>query len=247
MADTDNPSVPDRREPIFNVPGVIAVLVGLMWAIHIASGLVLDAYGMGNLRIWFAFIPDRFTAAAQWPGGWLPLVWTGFTHAFLHVDYMHLAVNTAWLAIFGTPVARRYGTSGLLIIFLLGALAGALVQTVALLFSISQFAILLGASGGVSALTGAAMRFIFEPVIFRRDPETGQAIPLGRKTASLAGVFRNPRSRAFIVIWFVLNLMIGFAPLILGANIAIAWEAHIGGFLAGLLLPSALDRFSRRG
>src|SRR5690554_2681426 len=178
MADTDNPSVPEGREPIFNVPDVISVLVGVMWAIHIASGLVLDAYGMGNLRIWFAFIPDRFTAAAQWPGGAWPLLWTGFTHAFLHVDYTHLAVNTAWLAVFGTPIARRYGVTGTLVVFLLGALAGALVQTVALMFSLNQFAILLGASGGVSALTGAAMRFIFEPVIWGRDPQTDAPIPL---------------------------------------------------------------------
>lgn len=246
MSDSPDPSNEPRREPIFNVPGVVAVLVGLMWAIHVAADLVLDEYGLGNLRIWFAFIPDRFFNAAQWPGGALPLVWTGFTHAFLHVDYMHLAINTAWLAIFGTPVGRRYGTVGVLIVFLLGALAGALVQTLALTFSVNQFAVLLGASGGVSALTGAAMRFIFEPVIWGRNPETDEPMPLGRRTATLSGVFRNPRSRVFIIFWMGLNLLIGFAPMILGASIAIAWEAHIGGFLAGLLLPSALDAVARR-
>ena len=106
MADT--PQEP-QREPIFNVPGVIMVLIGLMWAVHIAADLALDEYGLGNLRIWFAFIPDRITNGAEWQGGALPLLWTGFTHAFLHVDYMHLLVNTAWLMVFGTPVGRRYG------------------------------------------------------------------------------------------------------------------------------------------
>lgn len=246
MTDSPNPSTAPRREPIFNVPGVITALVGLMWAIHIASDLALDDYGMGNLRIWFAFIPDRFVAAEQWPGGAWPLIWTGFTHAFLHVDYMHLAVNTAWLAVFGTPVARRYGASGMLTVFLLGALAGALVQAVALSLAMSQFAILLGASGGVSALTGAAMRFIFEPVMWGRDAETGEPKPLGRRTATLSGVFRNTRSRTFIIFWMGLNLLIGFMPMILGVNIAIAWEAHLGGFVAGLLLPSVLDATARR-
>ncbi|WMT85633.1 rhomboid family intramembrane serine protease [Pelagibacterium sp. 26DY04] len=246
MSDSPDPSSEPRREPIFNVPGIVAVLVGLMWAIHVAADLVLDEYGLGNLRIWFAFIPDRFFNAAQWPGGALPLLWTGFTHAFLHVDYMHLAINTAWLAIFGTPVGRRYGAAGVLIVFLLGALAGALVQTLALTFSVNQFAVLLGASGGVSALTGAAMRFIFEPVIWGRNAETDEPMPLGRRTATLSGVFRNPRSRVFIIFWMGLNLLIGFAPMILGASIAIAWEAHIGGFLTGLLLPSALDAVARR-
>lgn len=246
MSDNPDPSTEPRREPIFNVPAVITVLVGLMWAIHVAADLALDDFGMGSLRLWFAFIPDRFVAADQWPGGAWPLLWTGFTHAFLHADYMHLAVNTAWLAVFGTPVARRYGVTGVLVVFLLGALAGALVQTVALLFSVNQFAVLIGASGGVSALTGATMRFIFEPVVWGRDPETEEPMPLGRRTASLAGVFRNTRSRTFIIFWMGLNLLIGFMPMILGVNIAIAWEAHLGGFIAGLLLPSALDGMARR-
>jgi membrane associated rhomboid family serine protease len=244
MADT--PQQP-QREPIFNVPGVIMVLIGLMWAIHIAADLALDEYGLGNLRIWFAFIPDRIANGAQWQGGALPLLWTGFTHAFLHVDYMHLLVNTAWLMVFGTPVGRRYGAAGVLIVFLLGALAGAIVQSIALMFSVNQFAILLGASGGVSALTGAAMRFIFEPIMVGKDPETGDPVALGRRTSTLAGVFANPRSRAFVLLWLGLNLLIGFAPFILGTNVAIAWEAHVGGFVAGLLLPSVLDGLARRG
>lgn len=243
MADT--PQQP-QREPIFNVPGVIMVLIGLMWAVHVAADLALDEYGLGNLRIWFAFIPDRIANGAQWPGGALPLLWTGFSHAFLHVDYMHLLINSAWLMVFGTPVGRRYGTAGVLVVFLFGALAGALVQALALTVSVNQFAILLGASGGVSALTGAAMRFIFEPIIVGKDPETGDPVALGRRTSTLAGVFANPRSRTFILFWLGLNLMIGFAPFILGTNVAIAWEAHIGGFIAGLLLPSVLDRFARR-
>lgn len=241
MSQSERNAPSQGYQPIFNMPGSVVVLVGLMWAVHVAASAVLDQYGLGNLRIWFGFIPDRFVAADQWPGGALPLLWSGFSHAFLHVDYTHLIVNTAWLAIFGTPVARRYGTMGLLAIFLLGALAGALVQAVVTVFIVNQFAVLIGASGGVSALTGAAMRFIFEPVIVRRDEETGEIIPLGRRTASLSGVFTNSRTRTFIIFWMGLNLVIGFAPLVMGTNIAIAWEAHIGGFVAGLLLPSALD------
>ncbi|SDG83451.1 rhomboid family intramembrane serine protease [Pelagibacterium luteolum] len=233
------------REPIFNVPATVAVLVGLMWAVQVAADLALDDYGLGALRIWFGFIPDRFVAPEQWPGGMLPLIWSGFTHAFLHVDYMHLIFNTAWLAIFGTPVGRRYGATGVLTVFLLGALAGALVQAAVIVFVVNQFAVLIGASGGVAALTGAAMRFIFEPVVVRRDEFTGEIVPVGRRTATLTGVFANPRSRAFIIFWMGLNVLIGFSPMITGTNIAIAWEAHIGGFVAGLLLPSLFDAMAR--
>ncbi|RDE10329.1 rhomboid family intramembrane serine protease [Pelagibacterium lacus] len=236
----------DQRQPIFNLPGSITVLIGVLWAVHVAASLALDQYGLGNLRIWFGFIPDRFVAASQWPGGAWPLLWSGFTHAFLHVDYTHLIFNSAWLAIFGTPVARRYGAGGLLIVFLLGALAGALVQAAVTVLIVPQFAVLIGASGGVSALTGAAMRFIFEPVVVGRHPETGEIVPLGRRTASLGGVFANGRTRTFILFWMGINVVIGLAPMVTGSNIAIAWEAHIGGFVLGLLLPSLLDARRRR-
>lgn len=245
MTETTPEQPPRAREPIFNMPGSVMALIGVIWAVHVAADLALDQYGLGSMRIWLGFIPDRFVAADQWPGGWFPLLWSGFSHAFLHVDYTHLIFNTAWLAVFGTPVARRYGTVGLLTIFLLGALAGALVQAGVNLLIVNQFAVLIGASGGVSALTGAAMRFIFEPVVVRRDEETGEVVPLGRRTATLAGVFANPRSRAFIAFWMGLNVLIGFLPMLTGTNIAIAWEAHIGGFVAGLLLVSLLDARGR--
>ena len=246
MSETDPEGQKLSRQPVFNVPGVVAVLVGLMWAIHIAADLGLDIYGLGNLRIWLGFIPMRLIAPDQLPGGIVPLVWTGFTHAFLHVDYMHLIFNSAWLAIFGTPVGRRYGTSGVLAVFLIGALAGALALALYQIASINQFSVLLGASGGVSALTGAALRFIFQPVIIGTDPETGERVALGRSTASLGQMMRDTRARTFIIFWLGLNLLIGFAPMIMGVDIAIAWEAHIGGFIAGILLVPALDAYGRR-
>ncbi len=240
------PPQTDQREPIFNIPRGVLVLVASMWVIHVAASLLLDEFGLGNLRIWLGFIPDRFVAASEWPGGAFPLLWTGFTHAFLHVDFMHLGLNTVWLAIFGTPVERRYGIGGLLIVFLFGALAGALLQAVVTLTAVNTFAILIGASGGVSALTGAAMRFIFSPVLVKRDPETDEVIALGRKTMSLPDLFRNSRPRSFIVLWMGLNVLIGLAPMIMNAQVAIAWEAHIGGFVAGLLFPGLLDAMARR-
>ncbi|WP_404403366.1 rhomboid family intramembrane serine protease [Pelagibacterium halotolerans] len=230
------------RQPVFLVPGVITALVGLMWAIHLGASLVLDSEGLANLRIWFGFIPFRFTAADLLPGGAWPLLWTGFTHAFLHVDFMHLLINSAWLAVFGTPVARRYGNGATLAVFLLGALAGALLNALHQLLDVNQFVVLIGASGGVSALTGAALRFIFQPVIVKRDPETGEPVVLGRRTATFAELFQNIRSRVFIIFWLGGNLVVGFAPLIMGVDVPIAWDAHIGGFVAGLLLPTVFDR-----
>lgn len=242
MGDAEEHEAGPARQPVFLVPGVVTALVGLMWAIHIGSSLVLDSDGLANLRIWFGFIPFRLTASELLPGGAWPLLWTGFTHAFLHVDFMHLIVNSAWLAVFGTPVARRYGIGSTLAVFLLGALAGAALHTVHHLTDVNQFSILIGASGGVSALTGAALRFVFQPVIVKRDSDTGEPVIMGRRTATFAELFKNVRSRVFIIFWVGGNLVIGFAPLIMGVDVPIAWDAHIGGFVAGLMLPALFDR-----
>lgn len=245
VAHPGDPMESAERQPIFLIPASVTWLIGIMWAIHLASVLALDLEALGNLRIWFGFIPLRFFEPQALPGGALPLLWTGFTHAFLHIDFMHLGFNTAWLAIFGTPVARRYGAGATLVIFLLGALAGALLLTAHQMTNVTQFLVLIGASGGVSGLTGAAMRFVFQPVIVRPDPITGQPVALGRRTATFGEMLRNPRSRAFIIFWVLGNLAIPVSTLFTGVAIPIAWEAHIGGFVAGLLLVSVFDRRGR--
>src|SRR5690606_771747 len=126
--------------------------------------------------------------------------------AFLHADWTHLILNSAWLAVFGTPVARRYGAGRVLAVFLLGAAAGALLMLASMWAGAAQFTVLIGASGGVSALTGAATRFVFQPVVVVHDPETGVAIAAGRRTATLAEVWANRSSRAFVLVWLGLNL-----------------------------------------
>jgi membrane associated rhomboid family serine protease len=238
--------VPAGPQPIFLFPTVVTVLGGLMAAVHMAS-LFLDAEGAAQLTLWFGFIPLRIIAGFESASDWLPLLWTPITHAFLHAGWEHLIINVAWLAIFATPVARRYGTAATLAIFLVGAVAGAAAFAATSLYKLDLSAplVLVGASGGVAALTGAAVRFIFMPVIVGRDAETGEPVPLGRRLASLAEVFRNPRSRWFALIWVVLNAAVPLLPMLTGdGGISIAWQAHLGGFLAGLLLVPLFERRS---
>lgn len=240
---TEEPKIQEKqgqggREPIFNLPGAVLALCAAMVAVHLAKTFVLNKEGQIQLLIWFAFVPFRIMDATGSDGGLWPLIWTPVTHAFLHGGWEHLIFNTLWLAIFGTPVVRRYGNAAFLIIFLVSAIAGAAVYAVYSL-SVGQPGFLLGASGGIAGLTGAAVRFMFQPVIVTRHPETGEVIPLGRKLATLGELVANPQPRFFILIWVVLN---GIVPLLPIGGAAIAWHAHLGGFFAGLLLVPLFER-----
>ena len=101
---------------------------------------------------------------------------------------------------------------------------------------------MVGASAAVSGFMAAATRFAFQiggPLDSWRhhDPES-YLIP----AAPLPVVLRNPRVFAFVGVWFGLNLLFGIgAAAIPGSDEAVAWQAHIGGFLAGLLLFPLFD------
>jgi membrane associated rhomboid family serine protease len=102
--------------------------------------------------------------------------------------------------------------------------------------------VMIGASAGVSGMMGAAARFAFQPggsLDFWRvrdhDPDRIPAAPL-------AVALRNPRVLTFVAVWFAINLIFGVGSFaIAGYDQNIAWEAHVGGFVAGLLLFSLFD------
>lgn len=227
------------REPVFLLPGAVTAVIGVLVAIHVLSTLVLNQDGYLQLIFWGAFQPLRIVAAPSDPSLAVPLLWTPFTHALLHGGWEHLLVNSAWFAIFATPVARRYGAGPMLAIFLVSAAAGAALFAATSLLSGSY---LIGASGGVAGLTGAAVRFIFQPVIVAEHPETGERMVLGRRLASFADMWRDNRARFFVLIWVLLNAAVPLLPLVTGSDMSIAWQAHLGGFFAGLLMVGLFER-----
>jgi membrane associated rhomboid family serine protease len=92
----------------------------------------------------------------------------------------------------------------------------------------------IGASGAVSGMMAATARFAFSP----GGPLAGGRSPAAYRQPAepLATVFTSSRALGFVIVWFAVNLLFGIAGgLTPGVSGPIAWEAHIGGFLAGLL------------
>jgi membrane associated rhomboid family serine protease len=233
-----------RREPILNVPRVVVVLLAVLTFVHaVREWLLTD--DVDRVLVWsLAFVPARYDASALTdgilPGGSGAEIWSFFTYALLHADWMHFGFNAVWLLAFASPLARRFATLRFLLFFAATVAAGALAY---LLTHAGALAPMIGASAGISGTMGAAARFAFEPGgsldMWRRDRRNADHVP----AAPLLVALRNPRVIAFVGVWFGLNLLFGLGSVsfLVGENQSVAWEAHAGGFLVGLLLFALFD------
>jgi membrane associated rhomboid family serine protease len=231
-----------KREPIFNIPSVVIAVLAVLVIIHLVRTLLLNEQQDIEFLLSFAFIPARYDSSfvldGALPGGGAD-VWTFVTYALIHANWMHLGVNAVWLLPFGSAVARRFGGSRFLAFFAVTAAAGAALHLAT--HAGEQFP-MIGASAAISGTMAAAMRFAFQRggplgLIGRADASAYRvpAIPL-------RGVLSDARVVLFLVVWFGINILFGVGPLpITGNEQPVAWEAHIGGFLAGLLLFSWFD------
>jgi membrane associated rhomboid family serine protease len=259
---------PARREPIFNLPGVVAAAILVLVAIHVVRTALLSPELDFAVLLDFAVVPARWTAVwdpaqaeailrkagaelpSQEAAWWRTLAqyllsereakpWTALTYAFLHGSWPHVFLNSVWLAAFGTPVARRCGGPRFLVLGGLGAVGGAVAHALSHSLSVAP---MVGASAAVSGWMAAAARFAFAHRRWDVTPGMPQD-PHGRPLQSLRQLVRNRGAATFLVIWFATNLLFGFAAAPLGVTeSSIAWEAHLGGFAVGLFLFPWLDR-----
>jgi len=243
-----------HSEPIFNVPAVVTALIVVLVAVHGVREWLLSPEAENDLLWLFAFVPLRYDGPmlglGSYPGGLAADVWTFVTYALLHGSWTHLILNAVWLLAFGTPVARRFGAARFLAFFAVTAAGGALAH---LYFYVGLRVPMIGASAAVSGFMAAAIRFAFQrggPLRLIGDKQDdAYRIP----ALPLLAVLRNPRVLIFLGVWFGLNLLFGLGSFgIDGDDQAIAWQAHIGGFLAGLLAfplfdPVKAARFGNTG
>jgi membrane associated rhomboid family serine protease len=208
---------------------------------------LLDENADLSVLLWLAFIPARYDTALahslQFPGGIGADIWTFVTYSFLHAEILHIAVNLVWLLAFGSAVAWRFGAVRFLLFFAAASAAGA----GAFLFThFGDLVPLVGASGAISGAMAAACRFVFAdegPLgVFRGRDRGAYLVP----AVPLREALKNRRVVAFLAVWFALNFLFGLSAVTENfTNATVAWEAHLGGFLAGLLLFRFFDPVPR--
>ena len=251
----DAPPLPSHKEKAVDLPGVVLALIGVFVAIHLWRSTLsgeADVEWLSRL----AFVPGRFTYAFDpqgvaaafdvlaraepdqaaigryFLGDGRPNWASVLTYAFLHGDWAHLGFNALWLFAFGAAVARRFGAARFLALGAAAAIGGAAMHWAFHRFGLQP---VIGASAAVSGAMAAAARFAFN----RAPPGQGRfgdAARHGGPALSLSEMARQRGPMMFLVVWFASNLVFGLAGQAIGLSAApVAWEAHMGGFLVGLL------------
>ncbi|KQW70308.1 hypothetical protein ASE17_15480 [Phenylobacterium sp. Root77] len=215
MARLGEQDLSDReRQPIFNAPwpavaATLVIVLGYLVQTFLPQNWLLQSFA--------------FSSAGFEQGRWQLL----FTAIFLHGSWAHALMNGGAALAFGTPVARYFGAAprGAMVFLVFYLLCGGLASLGYGLVNPGSTTLMIGASGAVAGLFGAAARLI------------------GRETP---GPFFSPAVVSMTVAWIAVNLLlalVGFAPGL--GNAGVAWEAHIFGYIAGLLLIGAFGRFAR--
>ena len=214
----DNPT---RTFPFVNYALIAACVAVFLWEVSLGARAqqAILAYGL---------IPDVLLGDARLPPGLavVPAWATVFTSMFLHGGWLHLIGNMLYLWIFADNVEDRFGHGRFVVFYALCGIAAALAQ--ALPAPESQIP-MVGASGAISGVLGAYL------LMFPRA-HVLVLLPLG----PLSQLVRLP-ALLVLGLWFGMQLLSEmFAP----PGAGVAFRAHIGGFVAGLVL---MPLFRRRG
>lgn len=208
------------------------LLLLAVWLAYVLGAMGTPALRQGAALDW-GVLSGGLDSLAAWRQALLDgSVLRLFSALFLHADWIHLLGNLVFLLIFGLPAERTMGGGRFLLLFLLG---GAFSNLAAVLAIDAPDRVVIGASGAVSALIGAYLALF-------PGARLGVVLPLGL-------FLQFVRVPAFLLIGMWALLQVGFAysgP----AFGAVAWPAHIAGFVFGvlfaLLTRAAIARRLRR-
>ena len=221
----DAQAAPPTREPFSRAPWPALLLAGSI------LGLFALQTALGSVDGWnerWGLRPQGLST----PNGALTLV----TAMWSHANWGHAGANAVFALAFGAPVARLFGLglrgAGL---FLLFYMVGGVISSLGFVaLHPGDDVVLVGASGAISALTGAATRLLLRPPA---DDPSGSSLAPFTSAPVIVMTF------AFVTA----NLILGLFSIDLGQGDApLAWEAHLAGFAAGLLLIGPFATVARR-
>jgi membrane associated rhomboid family serine protease len=202
----------DSRRRI--VPVVTFILIALN-----AIVFLLELNGGESFIERWAFVPTRFLANPL--GEFL----TVFTSMFMHAGWLHLGGNMLYLWIFGDNVEDRLGHGLYTVFYILCGIAATFAQ---LLFSTDSSVPNLGASGAIAGVLGAYMLMF---------PRGRVNVLVGRGIVAMSAV-------AVIGFWILIQVFSSIGEITAssqtGSGGGVAYMAHIGGFVAGMLLTYLL-------
>ena len=161
----------------------------------------------------FVMIPEQIIHGQQ--------LYTLFTSMFMHAGWLHLLGNMLFLYVFGDNIEDAFGHVGYLVFYIISGLVAALAYIVSILLvpAIGDLAAgLVGASGAISGVLGAYI------VLY----------PKTRIISLVFYVILPVPAIIFLGVWFILQWFYGFFDMSGG----VAYWAHIGGFIAGMILAS---------
>jgi membrane associated rhomboid family serine protease len=206
---------PRRSYPIVNTTLILLNVLVFLYQ------YTLPPYAFKTFMIANATVPARFPAwlfgHAPFEAAFLPLL----TSMFLHSGIAHIAGNMLFLWIFGDNVEDFYGHFTYLLFYLVCGIGSGLLHV---LFNLNSAVPALGASGAISGVMGAYA------LLYPRS-----------RILTLVFIFLVPIPAVIILgYWFILQFLSGISSLAVGAGASggVAWWAHVGGFLLGMLITS---------
>ncbi|NLN07708.1 MAG: rhomboid family intramembrane serine protease [Firmicutes bacterium] len=211
-----------RRFPLINTAIIILNIYIFL------RQLLLTDHELFSFVYTYGLIPERFFStlfAGAFPVALRPLI----THQFLHGSWLHIGSNMLYLWVFGDNIEDRLGHLRYLVFYLLMGLLAGLAQ---IMFSPQSNVPIIGASGAVAGILGAYA------IICPR------ARVLALVPMFLFLTVTEVPAMLFLGFWFVLQLFSGLTSI--GIDVSVAWWAHIGGFLAGMLLVRSFSRKRNR-
>lgn len=221
-----------KREPAINIPTSILAVLAVCFIVHFARDYLLSENH--NLLVLFygSFIPARYAENLNWEAFTSPV-----TYSLLHGSVGHLLNNSVWLVAFGSPVAKAMTNVRFCLFWIATAMIAALFHYLA---DPTSMAPMIGASGAVSGMMGAAARAGFR---LKADDElVGGRFVL----PPIVQLIRSRTVLTFLGFYLLTNVGIGVFGASAGSPVAnIAWQAHIGGLTGGFFLLPLFLRQSR--